>query len=102
MEVTFATKKLEKLLGTQPGRVKKYGPENARKIAKRLDQLKAAPCLQDVQEDAGTHPLYNDLKGHYGVHVKEPFRLIIQPNPPEKNNPSEITKIIVTGIIDYH
>jgi len=103
MDVTFQTGKLEKTVMDGKLLTRKYGPELARKIAQRYEELRAAECLQDMPPAAGTHPLHNDREGEYGLTLKQPYRMIIRPvGNFDPVNLATIQEIQVVEIIDYH
>ena len=81
----------------------KFGDQNARKMVQRMNELQAAPTLDDMPPAARTHPLTGDRKGQYAVDLKHPYRLIFKPEDAE--NPTDrrtIKSICILEIIDYH
>lgn len=110
MEVFFATEKLGKQLGEDRNRVKAFGPEGAKRIDLRLQQLRAARSLDDMRHLPGRcHELTGDLHGHLAVDVHQPYRLIFCPkdNPaPMKDNGgldwTAVDNVTVTDVMDYH
>lgn len=81
MKVTFRNRKLGELINNQRKLIRKYGPQNARLIIQRLNELSAADSLETmVKYKIGRcHPLKGDLKGKYALDLDHPDRLIIQP-----------------------
>jgi len=80
-------------------------------IENRLKVLKAAPCLGAVPKikPERLHPLAGKRKGQYAVDLKQPYRLIFEPNVtalPEKPDGSidlaQIKEIIILEVRDYH
>ena len=110
MEVFFETEKLAKQLGQDRNRVKTFGPEGAKRIALRLQQLGAAPSLEDMRALPGRcHELTGNLRGHLAVDVRQPYRLIFRPadNPPPTKADGgldwgAVESITITEIADYH
>jgi proteic killer suppression protein len=110
MEVFFETEKLAKQLGQDKNRVKAFGPEGAKRIDLRLQQLGAARSLEDMKALPGRcHELTGDLRGHLAVDVHQPYRLIFRPtdNPPPMKPDggldwTAVDSITVTEITDYH
>lgn len=64
MEVFFEAEKLGKQLGQDKNRVRTFGPEGAKRIDLRLQQLRAARSLDDMRHLPGRcHELTGDLQG---------------------------------------
>ena len=85
---------------------KEIGNDRARATKKRIDQLKASVNFS-VFLTAGLgkpHPLYENLKGYYGVTITGNVRLIVRPNT--KSMEPEVLKqcdmVIIKGVMDYH
>ncbi len=88
-----------------------WGAENARKIRRRLAELKAAATLADMGRfpPARLHALKGNRKGQFAIDVKHPFRLLFEPaqDPvPLKDDGgvdlARITRIRVLSVEDYH
>lgn len=101
MKVHFKTKKLKKLLEDCSALTKKYGKENALKIVQRINELESSPSLSDLPPTAKTHPLSNNRNGQYAIHIKHPYRIILEPKGDSKK-PEDILEIEIIEIIDYH
>ena len=86
------------------------GPKNAKQLAKRLDDLKAAANLFVMYRLPGKcHSLSKDRAGQDAVHLDGGYRLIFEPaNDPLPRNadgavdPSQVTAIRIVSIEDYH
>jgi plasmid maintenance system killer protein len=111
MEVSFQNKKLEKLLTTEKEILKTYGPDNGKRIQRKLIQLAAVANLEELSQLPATrlHPHTGDRKGLLSLDVKHPFRLMIKPDyesPPLKKDGdldwSAVTKVKIVEIIDPH
>lgn len=109
MKVTFKNKKLGELINNNKKLVRKYGPQNARLIVRRLNELKATESLGIMVKFriGRCHPLKGNLKGMYGLDLDHPDRLIIQPvidknMDVSKLNLHEIKEVIVWEVKDYH
>lgn len=111
MEIGFGTKKLAKSCSGEREGDRMWGPENARKVRRRLAELAAADTLAVVATlpSARLHSLKGDRKGQFAVDVKHPFRLIFAPDHdpiPRKADGGidldQITRIRVLAIEDYH
>lgn len=85
---------------------KKIGKDKARATKKRLDHLKAALNFS-IYLTTGLgkpHPLYENLKGYYGVTITGNVRLILKPDT-ESLEPEvlkECKTVIIKGVMDYH
>jgi plasmid maintenance system killer protein len=110
MEVFFETEKLAKQLGQDRNRVRTFGPEGAKRIDLRLQQMRAARTLEDMRALPGRcHELTSDHRGHLAVDVHQPYRLIFRPtdNPaPTKADGGldwmAVDSVTITQIEDYH
>jgi len=85
---------------------KKIGNDRARATKKRLDQLKASINF-NIYLTTGLgkpHPLYEKLKGYYGIMITGNVRLIVKPDA-ESLDPEalkECETVIIKGVVDYH
>lgn len=110
MDILFCNGKLEKECCDSKLRRKRYGDERARRLGRRLDDLRAAPNLAVMRTLAGRcHALSADLKGQIAIDLDGPYRLIFEPAhdpPPMDGNGSldwsRVTAIRILGIGDYH
>lgn len=111
MEVNYKTKKLEKIASREKDRRKALGTERAKNFEKRISELKAAQCLEDIRHlpQAGIHELSGNRKGQFAANLSGNYRLIFiprdEPEPKKEDggwNWSAITIVEITEIIDYH
>ncbi len=81
MEIEFATKSLQKVACDPKALRRKYGA-SADRIMLRLNQLMAYPTLADAPSIGlgRCHELKGDLKGHFTVDLKHPYRLLFKPS----------------------
>jgi plasmid maintenance system killer protein len=85
---------------------KEIGKDRARAIKKRIDQLKASDNFS-IYLTTGLgkpHPLYENLKGYYGITITANIRLIVKPDV-ESLDPEalkECDTVIIKGVMDYH
>lgn len=106
MDIVFKTNKLEKTFNSAKELQRAYGADNAGKIMVRMAVLRAAPSLAEVPKEKPDrcHPHIGDGRGHYTVDVKNPFRLIFEPVPPElplnERNQVILAKITAIRILD--
>ena len=83
MELTYKNDKLQKLCeGANYNKelVKKYGVEVAKKLPKRIKELKAFNSLNDVPTSLPykRHKLNGDLKERFAVNITGQYRLIFR------------------------
>jgi len=110
MEVFFASERLAKQLSSQRTLRKEFGPENAKWIQKRLDNLRFVSNLEEMRSLPGrTHELEGNLKGVLSIELKHGYRLLIEPAeepPPSKPDGGldwqAVRSVIVIGVRDYH
>lgn len=86
VDLTFKSKRLAKLCSSESLLVAEFGPDCARKIARRLLVLEAAECLADVPSLAPDRrrELTGRQKGQFAVDAERRLRIIFLP----KNNPA--------------
>lgn len=111
MQVTFANRRLERWCSTPTQRVRKWGPENARRVAARLAELRAADSLEDMRTlpQARAHELKGDRRGQISLDLSHPYRLIVTPADPESaRRPdggldwSQVVAVVVEEVEDTH
>jgi proteic killer suppression protein len=111
MELSFATKKLAKLLNSQKETLRVYGPDNGKRVLIRLQQMASSASLAEFARLPQTrvHELKANRDEQISIDVKHPYRLLVVPDhdePPRKPDGgldwSRITKVTVIGIEDTH
>ena len=111
MEVSFSSKKLAKLLNSQKDTLRKYGPENGKRVLRKLSQIEASETLLDLSKLPATrlHELKNNRKGQLSLDIKHPLRLIILPDheelplkPDGGLDWAQVTAVIIKEIADTH
>ncbi|MCM5527370.1 type II toxin-antitoxin system RelE/ParE family toxin [Parasegetibacter sp. NRK P23] len=110
MKITFADKKLEKLVNDDRKMLRELGKLRAEKIKARLAQLRFATTLEDVRYLPGNyHELTSNRKGKWACDLDQPYRLVFTPheNPIPTNEDGqyiwlEIAGVEVIEIINYH
>ncbi|MDD4528231.1 MAG: type II toxin-antitoxin system YoeB family toxin [Candidatus Margulisbacteria bacterium] len=85
---------------------KEIGSNIARAAKKRVNQLIASPNFS-VYLTTGLgkpHPLYEDLKGYYGITITGNVRLIVQPytDSLEAAALKNCDTVIIKGVMNYH
>ena len=110
MEVLFVSEKLRRALSDYRALQEQRGGEGAKKISLRLQQLAAAPTLDDLRSMPGRcHELADTRKGQLAVEVHKGFRLIFRPSvdlAPRKSDGgldwSAVESVTVIEVVDYH
>jgi len=110
MEVHFPSNKLKQLIQNDRKRQHKFGPENARAILVRLDNLRLAENLAAMYNlPGGFHELRGDRAGSFAMNLKSGYRLILEPaHDPVPRKPDggidleAVTAVFVVAVEDYH
>jgi plasmid maintenance system killer protein len=111
VDVTFINGKLTKLLSTQKELVRKFGPDNGKRIARRLQNIADASNLAELAKIPQTrvHEFSGSRDEQISVDVKHPYRLLLaidHEETPRKQDGGldwqHITKVKVLGIEDTH
>src|SRR5664280_2034572 len=111
MDIAFKQDLLGKCANDHRYAQRKLGPLRAKKYLLRLQQIRAAACLNDLRNlpQADFHELKADRKGQLACDLDHPYRLIFVPahNPiPKKQDGgldwSQVTAVTVLEIVDYH
>jgi proteic killer suppression protein len=108
MQINYKKAKLQKLCENYAEAKKRLGEDNANKLKIRINQLIIAQSVQELV--AGhPHPLKGDRLGQFAVSLVDPLRLIFEPDnypiPLKEDgsiNWSEVNKICIIEIVDYH
>lgn len=84
MEITFKTRKFQKICNSDTALQKEYGKNCARRIRARLDDLQAAQNLEVMRKLPGRcHELKGNRKNQFSLDVEQPYRLIFEPVSPD-------------------
>ncbi len=111
MEVSFATKKLQKTCSSAKEMQRTYGAELSEKLKQRLWELRAAVTLRDISRlpPARCHELKGNRAGQLSVDLTHPYRLIFQPDHaplPYKDDGgldwTQVTRVLVLEVVDTH
>lgn len=79
MDITFASKKLERTCNDSRKMVRAYGNNGARKLRQRLDELRAAEHLGLFRQLPGRlHELHGDRRGQLSLDLEHPYRLLFE------------------------
>ncbi len=111
MDILYRNKGIEKACTEQKEAVKRYGPNNQKKLVQRLGEIQAANNLETVLKlpAARCHPLSGDLKGLWAVDLAHPFRLLFRLVNPDGTDieekdilPALVVAVRIWDIKDYH
>jgi plasmid maintenance system killer protein len=110
MDITFASGKMQKLCNSASKLKGEYGPRMAKVIQRRLADLQAALCLDDMRLLPGRcHELTGNLAGQLALDLVHPERLLFEPNHDPKPQRADggldwklVTMITILAIGDYH
>jgi plasmid maintenance system killer protein len=110
MDILFSTTRLRRQCTREQAIVRTWGPERARRLKRRLDDLRAAPNLETMKQLPGRcHELTGDRKGQFSIDLDGPYRLLFEPAqdpPPVKEDGGfdweAITTIRILGVEDTH
>lgn len=106
MLIEYESESVRKIFNDYELMKKEIGNDRARATKKRIDQLKASVNFSIFLTTGlgKPHPLYENLKGYYGVMITGNVRLIVRPNA--KSMEPEVLKqcdtVIIKGVMDYH
>lgn len=97
MDITYKTKKLEKICTDAKAAEKTHGRKMTEIIHQRIDEIKAADNVEMmIRFHMGRcHPLKHDRKGQYAVDLVHPYRLVFE----KHGDTIQIAHIL--EIIDY-
>lgn len=110
MDVFFESKQLADVCSTRKTLVRAFGDERAKKIERRLQQLRAASYLDDLRNTPGRcHELTADRAGQLSLDLDHPHRLIFRPTkqpPPSKADGgldwTTVESVTIIEIADTH
>jgi proteic killer suppression protein len=110
MKIHYSSEKQEKLLNSSKELTKKFGSENAGKVRRRMDDLRAAQQLETMRMLPGrTHELHGGRAETFAIDLHKGWRMIFEPAddpPPRKPDGgldwSQITEIRILELEDYH
>lgn len=111
MEVSFKSRKLEKIFKQSGGLRRAYGAKNERVIRARIAVLRGLHNLSRVPTDPPErrHQLKGNRKEQFAVNLVHPVRLIFEANHdpvPRKDDGGidieKVTAITILEVCDYH
>lgn len=110
MKIDFLSAKDKEFFENSKQVIKARGPENAKKLRARLDDLDAAQSMEDMRSlPSHWEELKNDRPGQFSARLHGGLRLIVKPQkqpPPAKPDGglewSAIDSIYIVEVVDYH
>ena len=111
MDIDFINHKLSKKLSEERKIDQEFGSVQAKKIKRRLSELRAVPNLAGLRSlpQVRCHELSNNRAGQLAVDLEHPSRLVFTPNhdplpllPTGGLDWTNVTKITINEIVDYH
>ena len=111
MDILFKTNKFEKQCNNQVLLVRTYGPQYAKLIRRRLDELLAANFLEEIRylPQARCHELKGNHAGKLSVDLEHPYRLLFRsankPTPQKGDGGLDwagVTAVEIIGVEDTH
>jgi plasmid maintenance system killer protein len=80
MDIVFENSKFASECNNQRLLEKRHGKDRAKRIKRRLDDLRAADVLDDMRSLPGRcHELLHDRAGQLSLDLDHPYRLIFEP-----------------------
>lgn len=110
MKIDFLSPRDKEFFESSKQVTKAHGPENAKKLKHRLDDLDAAHCMEVMRSLPGHwEELKNDRAGQFSVRLHGGLRLIVKSQkhpPPAKPDGgldwAAIDSIYIVEMVDYH
>ena len=110
MQIDFVSERLRDQCQNTRTRQKLFGAESAKRLQTRLDDMDAAPTLEDLRNAPGKwEELSKDRKGQFSCRLHGGLRLIFRPTqlpPPVKPDGgldwAAIDRITILEVGDYH
>lgn len=112
VELLYKNQKIAALCTEQKQAIRRLGPEQAKRLQQRIDDLIAAPTLASYRPGGlpgRCHELTADRTGQLSLDLKHPYRLIFVPGPSPAPTMSSggldwnaVTAIQIVEITDTH
>lgn len=110
MEITFASDKFREECNDHRLLVRRQGSDRAKRIRRRLDDLRAAETLEVMRSLPGRcHELKGNRAGQLSLDLDHPYRLLFEPaNNPVPKKPdggldwTQVTAVRIIGVEDTH
>ena len=110
MQILFASDRDKKLFESKSEQARRFGPDAAKKLRARLDDIDAAASMEDMRNLPGKwEELKSDRAGQFSARLTGGLRLIVKPSrhpPPLKPDGGldwrAIDGVTVIEVVDYH
>ncbi|MBS3938493.1 MAG: type II toxin-antitoxin system RelE/ParE family toxin [Peptococcaceae bacterium] len=110
MRIYYGQRQLQQATSGYNSAVRELGPENAKKLFLRIQQLEAAGALNEMVNVPGAHfhALTGNRKGQFALNLTHPKRLIVEPVAPVPRladggiDLSRVEEITIIEVVDYH
>ena len=109
MTIAFKNARLQALLSNDRQLTKRYGPDVAKQVRKRMRQLKDAQTLERLMTaPGGCHLLTRERAGSFALDLPRGRRLIFQPATPPPLlgdggiDLKRVSSVVITELVDYH
>jgi len=110
MDISFADPRMRDTVNDKNRLQREFGADNAKRIRRRLDDLRAATCLQDLINGPGQlHALGGERKGQYAMRLVGGWRLVFEPAddplPLRQDGGVDLHRVLqirILEIVDYH
>ena len=78
MQITYASKAIQRLCEEDKHQRKQLGEKRAKRLKNRLNELRAVDNVSQIQLGR-PHPLTGDRAGQFSVDLDGPMRLLVEP-----------------------
>ncbi len=111
MRISFQQQKLQKVCENWKECVRRFGPEKAKLLQLRLDQLRYAMSLEEMRSlpQVRCHELKGNRASQISLDLKHPYRLIFEvaddPVPMQPDGGLDwkgVRSIRIVEVVDYH
>ena len=110
VDILFRTTRLAKACNASTERVREFGPERAKRLGLRLDQMRASETLSTFRAvHPRCHRLTEDRAGQWSADLDGPYRLVFEiaddPIPVDDRGNIDLTavrKVRITDVADTH
>jgi proteic killer suppression protein len=109
VRILFESTKFESVCVDKRKARKEYGTQGGDLLIRRIQELRAAPCLHDMRNMPGRcHELKGNLAGMLAIDLKHPRRLLFKPEPPTPQKEdggldwSHVEGVVICRVEDYH
>lgn len=110
MDILFKTNKMAKACNSSKERVKEFGPEQAKRLELRLDQMRSSISLQVLKTvHPRCHQLTGDRASQWSADLDGPYRLIFEiaddPIPLNEDGTislNDVRKVRIINVADTH